>query len=107
MALELLDIEPTTNSAMLFDDATWKQTSYRCLVCLIPEEDGTWSAVVLNLPGAGSCGQTKDEALGNVREAITGLIESYTEDGETIPWKNPTSEKIPNTAELTWIVVNA
>ena len=84
-----------------------RATRCRCLVCLIPEEDGTWSALVLSLPGAGSCGPTKEEALDRVREAIDGLIESYQEDGETIPWCDPRPEQIPSNAELAWIVVNA
>jgi predicted RNase H-like HicB family nuclease len=100
--------ELTGNSAVSFlGEAQWNQTRYRCLVCLIPEDDTMWSAVVLNLPGAGSCGPTKQESLNRVREAIEGLIESYTEDGKAIPWCAPSSEKIPSNAELAWIVVNA
>ena len=63
----------------------WTLGQYPCRVRLIAEDDGTWSAIVLNLPGAGSCGATEEEALENVREAVRGLIASYTEDGEIIP----------------------
>jgi len=112
MPQELLDNPEVTGNLVgvsFFDDVKWKQTRYRCLVCLIPEEDGTWSALVLSLPGAGSCGPTKEEALERVREAIGGLIESYKEDDKSIPWCDPTllREKIPTNAELAWIVVNA
>jgi predicted RNase H-like HicB family nuclease len=108
MALELLDPEVTGNLALsVVDNAEWKQNQFRCLVSFIPEEDGTWSAVVLNLPGAGSCGQTKEEALENVREAIAGLLESYAEDGTSPPWSDPASEDIPDNSKFAWIVVNA
>ncbi len=100
--------EITGNSAVsISDGASWTQTRYSCVLCLIPEDDGTWSALVLNLPGAGSCGPTKEDAIERAREAIAGLIESYTEDGEIIPWCSPTSENIPTNAELARIVVNA
>jgi predicted RNase H-like HicB family nuclease len=37
---------------------------------LTHEADGAWSAVCPELPGCVSCGDTRDEALANVREAI-------------------------------------
>jgi predicted RNase H-like HicB family nuclease len=80
---------------------------YRCHICLIQEEEGDWSAIVLNLPGVGSCAQTKEEALENVREAILGAIESYVADGEDIPWCDVSSSQIPKDAEQRWILVNA
>ena len=58
-----------------------------CLIDLIPEEDGSFSAVVLNLPGTGSCGATEEEAMENVKEAILGVIESYKADGREVPWR--------------------
>ena len=82
-------------------------TTYRCHVCLIPEEDGSFSAIVVNLPGAGSCGDTEEEALENVREAILGVIESYIASGEEIPWKDAESEDIPAGAKHKWMLVNA
>ena len=59
------------------------------LIEFIPEDDGTFSAIVLNLPGAGSCGDTEAEALENVREALTGVMEEYAESGEGVPWIAP------------------
>ena len=56
------------------------------LVELIPEDDGSFSAVVINLPGVGSCGDTEAEAIENVKEAMTGVLEEYTESGEDVPW---------------------
>ncbi len=37
---------------------------------LIHESDGAWSAVCPELPGCASCGDTRDEALANILEAI-------------------------------------
>jgi predicted RNase H-like HicB family nuclease len=87
----------------------WASTpnSYRCHVCVTRDEDGAFSAVVLNLPGCGSCGDTQEEALDNVREAILGVIESHIEAGEEIPWVDSMQSKIPKGAYAIWIVVNA
>ena len=61
---------------------TWR-TAY---VLLEKDSDGI-SAIVLNLPGCGSCGDTIEEAMANVREALDGCIECYLESGEKIPWR--------------------
>ena len=37
---------------------------------LTREADGAWSAVCPELPGCASCGESRDEALANIREAI-------------------------------------
>jgi predicted RNase H-like HicB family nuclease len=42
---------------------------------LIREVEGGWSAVCPELPGCASCGDTRDEALANVREAISLYLE--------------------------------
>ena len=83
------------------------QKSYRCHICLIPEVDGTFSAVVLNLPGAGSCGGTREEAIENVCEAILGIVESHEKHGESIPWDDSDPTDIPANGEIKWIRVNA
>ena len=80
--------------------------SYRCHIKLIKEEDGGYSAIVLNLPGTGSCGDTEEEALDNVREAASGVIESYLEDGEDLPWRDSLAEVIPDDARHMWILVH-
>jgi predicted RNase H-like HicB family nuclease len=82
-------------------------TSYRCHVLLQKEEDGRWSAIVLNLPGAGSCGDSEAEALANVREAVAGAIQSYLESGEEIPWKDSLAADIRDDARHKWILVHA
>jgi len=54
-------------------------------VRLIPEEDGGYSAVVPSLRGCGSQGDTVEEALANVREAIEAYVESLQERGLAVP----------------------
>ena len=106
MAPALLENESNSTS-FVFDVVEWpEQAAYRCHVCLIPEEDGQFSAIVLNLPGAASCGATESEALANVEESILGLIEVYKEHGDSIPWKDYRSEEIPNGVKTHWILVN-
>lgn len=100
-------LEYESNSTSFMFDLEWpKQCAYRCHVCLVPEEDGQFSAIVLNLPGAASCGKTESEALANVEESICGLIEVYKETGDPIPWKDYRSEDIPSGTKTQWIMVN-
>jgi predicted RNase H-like HicB family nuclease len=51
-------------------------------VLLYPGEDGFLVAEVPSLPGCISQGQTRDEALANIREAITLHEEVLRERGE-------------------------
>ena len=81
--------------------------AYRCDLAISRDEDNRFSAVVLNLPGAGGCGDTKEEAIENAREAVLGIIESYRGDQLEIPWKDLTTCAVDPGAEETWIVVNA
>lgn len=43
-------------------------------VMIYPVEDGYWVAECPSLPGCVSQGRTKDEAIVNIREAITAYI---------------------------------
>jgi predicted RNase H-like HicB family nuclease len=54
-------------------------------VLLYQDEDGVWIAEVPSLLGCGSDGETREEALANVREAIDLWIEDALARGETIP----------------------
>jgi predicted RNase H-like HicB family nuclease len=103
-------VEDYVNSGKSFsiNPGDWKSSAaYRCQIALMREDDDSYSAIVLNLPGAGSCGQTADEALENVKEAVAGLIKSYSDTGTSIPWKDVRKNDIPEGAELRWILVNA
>ena len=48
-------------------------------------EDGFWVAECPSLPGCISQGETREEAVKNIREAIELYIETLEEDGLDIP----------------------
>jgi predicted RNase H-like HicB family nuclease len=55
-------------------------------VILIPDEDGIgYTAEVPSLPGCYSQGDTLEEALTNIREAIEGYVEALEADGLPVP----------------------
>lgn len=54
-------------------------------VILYTDEDGVWIAKVPSLPGCGSDGATKAEALERVKEAIAVWIEAAQAYNEPIP----------------------
>jgi predicted RNase H-like HicB family nuclease len=49
----------------------------RIRVELIREVEGGWSAVCPELPGCASCGDTREDALSNIREAIALYLEPH------------------------------
>jgi antitoxin HicB len=57
-------------------------------VILHPEEDGGYWVEVPSLPGCISEGDTKDEALENIKDAIEGYIASLQKHGDPIPDDN-------------------
>lgn len=54
-------------------------------VLLYPDEDGYIIAEVPSLPGCVSQGETREEALQNIQEAIALHIEVLLERGQPIP----------------------
>lgn len=54
-------------------------------VLIYPGEDGFWVAEAPSLPGCISQGETYQEALANIKEAIQLWIEGAIADGETVP----------------------
>ena len=54
-------------------------------VILMPDETGGYVVEVPSLPGCFSQGETVDEALANIREAIALHIESMIAHGEEVP----------------------
>ncbi len=54
-------------------------------VILIPEEEGGYSVEVPALPGCYTQGETKEEAISMVKEAIELYLESCKSHGESIP----------------------
>ena len=63
----------------------WEPKSYRCHLAIVRESDGDYSAIALNLPGAGSCGETEDEAVANAKEAILGVIRGHLDRFGHVP----------------------
>ncbi len=60
-----------------------KVLSYK--VVLEPAEEGGYTVYVPSLPGCVSEGDTYEEALQNIREAIEGWIQVSQEFGDEIP----------------------
>lgn len=54
-------------------------------VIIYPGEDGYWVAECPSLPGCISQGQTREAAIANIREAITGYIAALEEDKLPVP----------------------
>lgn len=54
-------------------------------VIIYPGEDGQWVAECLTLPGCISQGKTKEDAIGNIREAIEGYVTALKDDGLPVP----------------------
>jgi predicted RNase H-like HicB family nuclease len=63
---------------------------YRVLIA--QDEDGVYVAEVPALPGCISQGKTRSEAIDNIKEAITGYLESLAAYNEPVP--PPISEEI-------------
>jgi predicted RNase H-like HicB family nuclease len=54
-------------------------------IVLEPSEDGGYTAVVPALPGCLSEGETREEALANIREAIALYLEPIEDDRDFAP----------------------
>jgi predicted RNase H-like HicB family nuclease len=81
--------------------------AHRFHILLTKDDPDSFSAVVLNLPGAGSCGSTEEEAMENVKEAIRGVLEAYKASGQDIPWKDSAGADIPPGTKQKWIIQDA
>jgi predicted RNase H-like HicB family nuclease len=53
-------------------------------VVLRKEKEGGYSVQCLELPGAISEGDTKEQALRNIREAVRGYLEAFPEEAERL-----------------------
>ncbi len=54
-------------------------------VILYPGEDGFWVVECPSLPGCVSQGETRQEAIANIKEAIEAYIAVLEEDGLPVP----------------------
>lgn len=66
---------------MLLNEGTARMERH---VILYPGEDGYWVIECPSLPGCISQGETREEALANIKDVIVLYIESLTEHGEVI-----------------------
>lgn len=75
-----------SNSAVATEWQVMPPNTYRIMAWLIPETEGGYSVVGINLPGCCTQGETMQEAFDNLKDAAKELIASYLEDGKEIPW---------------------
>ena len=54
-------------------------------VIFYPGEDGFWVAECPSLPGCVSQGESRETAITNIREAITGYVLALQDDGLAVP----------------------
>lgn len=54
-------------------------------IVLEREEDGRYSVYAPDLPGCTSWGNTREEAIAHIKEAVELWIESAKADGEPVP----------------------
>ncbi len=54
-------------------------------ILIYPGEDGYWVAECPSMPGCVSQGPTKETAIANIKEAITGCVSSLEHDRLPVP----------------------
>lgn len=63
---------------------------YPVIIAPLPSEDGGgFSAIVPDLPGCMSDGETPEQALANVQDAITVWMEAAQDLGRSVPRPSP------------------
>jgi len=89
------------------DSPDWNPSNnYRLHIAIVTEADATFSAIVLNLPGIGSCGDTMDAAIQNALDAARAALEVYEESGEEIPWVDTSAADAPPGAKQRWVTLD-
>jgi predicted RNase H-like HicB family nuclease len=100
------------STAVELPQSEWKRPSrtlYRCKVIILfppEEESGLIAVYAANLPGVASQGTTEEEALQNIVEAFEGVLATYRESGEEIPWQEDTNRQLERGAEVRWVFVH-
>jgi predicted RNase H-like HicB family nuclease len=70
--------------------ATWlkyRNAVYECRVLLCPE-DGGYVAYALRLPGVATQGDTLEEAVENIKDALQAALQEYLNSSAVIPWRD-------------------
>ena len=80
---------------LLIERALDRQLKTRSLmdmrqVIVYPGEDGFWVAECPSLPGCVSQGESREQAIENIREAIVGYILALQDDKLPVPVKGST-----------------
>lgn len=65
-------------------------------VAIQKDEDSCYGVTVPDIPGCFSAGESLDEAMNNVQEAISGHLEILAEDGELAPKPSIVDDHIKN-----------
>ncbi|HEV7242485.1 MAG TPA: type II toxin-antitoxin system HicB family antitoxin [Thermoanaerobaculia bacterium] len=63
-------------------------------VVIVEQSDTSFGAYVPDLPGCVAVGETKDEAMSLIRDAIELHLESLRENGEDVPEPHSFVEKV-------------
>ncbi len=87
----------SSNTQTIIASGTWisPPKGFRWIRVWLEREDaGGFSVHVPSLPGAASQGETEEEALANITEALGGVLESYRDDHQPVPW-GPYSGRCP------------
>jgi predicted RNase H-like HicB family nuclease len=61
----------------------------KCRILIKQDEDGVFVAECPTLPGCVSQGRSRNEALTNMQDAISGYLESLRKHNEPIPSFDP------------------
>ena len=91
-------------------EVRWQKYTKRIRVDVrvISEDEGGFSVYAARLPGACSQGETKEEAMENIQDAVSGLMEQYEADGVDIPWLPDAETPEPGPEEIRcWVVIDA
>ena len=75
-----------------------EEVAHRFKVILEPEPEGGYSVFVPALPGCASQGETEEEALANIKEAIELYLWSLKDDGLPIPESDVILKEVEVTA---------
>jgi len=72
---------------------------------LTKEVNGGYSIEVPQLPGVFSQGETRLEAIANIKEAMLAILDSYQKDGSDVPWTDEVPE-LDESQNPVWIALN-
>ena len=88
------DVPKGTLNAILKQSGLKEQTYVMKYAVIIEKGEDGYGAYVPDLPGCIAAGDTKDEVIKLIQEAIEFHIEGLKEDGQTIPEPSSTIEII-------------